>query len=215
MSVRARSRLAAIVLSLVPGWGHVYWGREPTGLLIFTLFAAAAFSLVNGLFLYLGGGRTLLVAFSLLLLGVTLAWSWISILRWTSPSRIRSIEERRNQAFREGAAAFVRGDNDGAVAAFSRCVEVDPGDVEALFRLGIVTARAGDTRGARSWLRRAQKHDLDDKWAWEIERELERLKRGGAEVRVAAPASAPSGKAPAPLVARESSSREEARESTT
>ena len=42
-------------------------------------------------------------------------------------------------------------------------------------RLGVVLARRGQARAARRWFARARAFDLDDKWKWEIARELERL----------------------------------------
>ncbi len=186
MSVRARSRPVALLLSLVPGWGHVYWGRELGGLGIFTLFAVSGFSLLNGLFIYIGGGRGALIAVALTALVGAFLWSWISILRLTSPGRAQAREQKRLGSLKEGMVAYLRGDVDAARVAFLACVESDPGDVEALFRLGVICARSDDVRNARRWLRQASKHDLDDKWRWELERELEKLKGAPEALRTAA-----------------------------
>ncbi len=179
MSVRSRSRPVALFLSLVPGWGFVYWGREQAGLSIFTIFAVAGFCLLNGLYIYFGAGRRSLIALALLVLvGITL-WNWVKILRLTSPGRVRAHEEQRMISLRNGMISYLRSDTEAAKKAFLTCIDADPGDVEALFRLGVVCARSGDPRSARAWLRRARKHDLEDKWIWELEREMKRLQPQG------------------------------------
>ncbi len=182
MSASARSRPVALVLSLVPGWGHVYWGREAPGLGLFTLFAVAGFALLNGLFIYIGNARSLVVALSSVLLLASIVGSWIDILRATNPGRLKALEAERDKALREGTVAYLRGDLKAAIDLFEGCVRRDPGDVEALFRLGAVCSRSGESRAAQVWLRRARKHDLDEKWAWEVERELERLKKATGAV---------------------------------
>jgi hypothetical protein len=188
MSSRPHSRAVALVLSLVPGWGHAYWGKEGVGLAVFTGFAIVLSGLLNGLFIYLGDGRGTLVAVSASLLLAITAGAWFDILRRTSPEAVRTAAEDRERSLREGTVAYLRGDLAGASALFKGCVGADPSDVEALFRLGVVTSRAGDARAARVWLRRALKCDLEDKWRWEICRELERSKEEGARAARAAPA---------------------------
>ena len=53
--------------------------------------------------------------------------------------------------------------------------------MDALFRLGVVCSRAGKTKEAGAWLRRARKCDFDDKWRWEISVEIERLESAKEE----------------------------------
>lgn len=175
MSLLDRSRLVAALLTLVPGWGHVYWGREVRGMFFFTAFAVAGFAFLNGLFLYLGAGRSVLIGTGGGVLLVATLWAWIDILLLTSPRRSQAYEGFRMKALQQGTLAYLQGDLAAAKAAFADCLRQDPADVEALFRLGVVTARAGEAREARALLRRASRLDLDEKWTWEIERELGRL----------------------------------------
>ena len=177
MSAQDRSRCFAVLLSLVPGWGHVYLGREARGLVLFTVFAIGGFGLLNGLLLYIGWGRSFVLAASGFTALAVWVWACVDIIRLTSPVRRHAEEEDRLKALREGTVRYLRGDLEDAKRAFGRCLKKDPGDVEALFRLGILCARSGDSRGARTYLRRASKLDLDGKWVWEIQRELARLAR--------------------------------------
>ena len=180
MSSRPRSRVLALALSLVPGWGHIYWGRELVGISLFTAFSVAAFALLNGLFVYVGPGRTGLIRLSLVFLVGAVAGSWLDILRRTSLRRVKAAERAREENIREGMVAYVRGDLDGARARFSSCLSADPLDVEALFRLGMAYSRAGNSRQAVLCLRRTLKYDGEEKWRWESKRELERLSARGA-----------------------------------
>ena len=50
-----------MLLSLVPGWGHVYWGREALGIGIFSAAALAGFGFLNTWLVYQGAGTTTLV----------------------------------------------------------------------------------------------------------------------------------------------------------
>ncbi|HVR72809.1 MAG TPA: tetratricopeptide repeat protein [Planctomycetota bacterium] len=176
MSAHPRSRTVALTLSLVPGWGHVYWGREAVGLGIFTIFAVAGFALLNGLFIYLGGWRSFWITVSTLALVLVGVGSWISILRLTSPRRVAEEGRLRERNLREGMLAFLHGRLEEARASFLACLRNDPLDIEALFRLGIVCSRLGAREEARAYLKRAVRHDIDEKWHWEAGRELERLR---------------------------------------
>jgi len=176
MTIRRRSRSLALTLSLVPGWGHVYFGRERLGLIIFTIFAVSGFALLNGLFFYLGSWRTFLIVSSSTFLVLVTIGSWVDILRTTSSRQVRVEEEARDTNLRRGTVAYIRGDLTEAETLFRACVRADPLDVEALFRLGVVCARSGDLLHAKTCLRRTLKHDGEAKWRWEAGRELEALK---------------------------------------
>ena len=50
-----------MLLSLVPGWGHVYWGREALGIGIFSAAALVGFGFLNTWLVYQGPGKTTMV----------------------------------------------------------------------------------------------------------------------------------------------------------
>ncbi|HZN56704.1 MAG TPA: hypothetical protein VFD71_01415 [Planctomycetota bacterium] len=193
MSARAPSRAIALALSAVPGWGHIYWGREFQGLGLFTAAAVGCFAIFNGFFLYLGAGREALLLCGTILLAGTVVWTWWDILGTTSPRRLKAEEERRLESLRAGTMAYLRGDLPAAEAAFLKCVHSDPADVEATFRLGVVCSRTGEVRKARGWLRRARRMDVEEKWKWELGREIGRLK--GAHVAASTGADGDGGRA--------------------
>lgn len=188
---RGRSRVAALLLALIPGWGHIYWSREGLGLLFFTAFAPCFFSFVHSYFLYVGPYRDRWIQASVILLLVVWIGSWIELFLRTRPAKVRAEEELRAEGLERGMVLYVRGDLEGAAHQFRRCLHLDPFDLEAQFRLGLVLARAGSTREARRWLRRARKHDREGKWHWEIDRELDRLRPRARRKRPAAEAPTP------------------------
>jgi tetratricopeptide (TPR) repeat protein len=171
----------ALALSVVPGWGHVYWGREALGLGLFTATAVSGFALLNAFFVYLGEWRQPFIYASAALLLAAVAVAWRDIFRRTSPRRVEAEEEARIGSLKEGTVAYLRGHLEDARSLYLKCVEADPLDVDALFRLGVVCSRAGKTKEAGAWLRRARKCDFDDKWRWEISVEIERLESAKEE----------------------------------
>ncbi len=184
MSRISRRRITALVLSLVPGWGHVYWGRETLGLTIFTVAAICGFSFLNGLFIYQGEGREVLTWTSGTLSAITFIAAWVELFFRTSPAR----EERERtvgvRLLHQGTIAYLKNDSDNAALLFRECLRIDPQDVEALFRLGVTFARRGDKQQALRWLRRTLSFDVEEKWHWEVHRELMSLneKSEAAEV---------------------------------
>lgn len=189
MSLENRSRTVALLLTLIPGWGHVYWGREGQGLRLFTLAALATFILLNAALIYVGSWRSILLVAATLGVVLVVLWCWLDILRLTAGDRVHADIQVRQEALWEGTLAYLQNDLPAARARFEACVRRDPTDVEALFRLAVVTARSGDGRRARSLLRRTLRLDGDGIWEWEIGRELSRLEGRAAQDRQTAAAA--------------------------
>jgi tetratricopeptide (TPR) repeat protein len=171
-----------LLLSVVPGWGHAYWGWEFHGLVLFTAAAVSAFAMLNGVVIYQGSWRTVIVVSSATVLALSLAAAWIDILKRTSPGRVRREEDEKEKLLLDGTAAYLRGEFAQAVLSFRRCVRLEPQDPAAHFRVGVALSRSGDGRQARRWLRRALRCDVDSTWHWEVRRELARA--GGTSRRV-------------------------------
>jgi len=178
----ARRRWLALGLSVIPGWGHGYWGRERLGLTVFTVAAVLGFAWINGLFVYRGAGRTALVWGAAVALVLVAVGTWAELLRRTRPGRVEEEEGIRERRIREATAAYVRGEDAVAIESLRECVRLFPQDVESLFRLGVISTRVGERRAALRWLHSALRHDVEEKWRWEIEHALNRLsrERGGA-----------------------------------
>jgi hypothetical protein len=176
MSSPRPSRLLALVLSLVPGFGHVYLGRERAGLALFTLAAVGGFLVFNA-FLVLESPHRLDVARAS---AAATAALWLGaiahVVYLTSPRRQRRVEEEKVNLLKSGMIFFLRDEMEAAETAFRTCLKLDRGDVEALVRLGVLYARRGQAGPARRTLRRARSVDVEGKWSWEVERELQDLR---------------------------------------
>ena len=172
-----RRRSYALALALIPGWGHVYWGREFLGLVFFTVAALLGFAWINGKVIYHGAGRETLVWASGIAFFVFAIAVWFELFWRTRPVRVAEEQRARLQRLERGTAAYLRDEFTVAIDEFRGCLRDQPQDVEALFRLGIVLSRSGDTKLGRRTLRKAARFDLEDKWRWEIERELTRMQR--------------------------------------
>lgn len=170
-----RSRVTALCAGILPGFGHIYWGRERLGLGLFTVYALCFFTLTYGYFFYVGAGQSGWIAVSFAFVLALHGGSWLELFLRTQPTRVRAEEERRARCLREGTLCYLKSDLESAEERFLSSLSVDPFDVEAQFRLAIVCSRAGRVHDARKWLRRADKHDLEGKWYWEIAMERRRL----------------------------------------
>ncbi|MEM7232923.1 MAG: tetratricopeptide repeat protein [Planctomycetota bacterium] len=170
---RTRSRPVALFLSLVPGWGHIYWGREMLGLGLFTIVAVFGFVLMNGMWIYRGAGAGFMTWISVAVCLATVVGSWIDLVLRTTPARVEREKSARERFLEQGTIAYTRGDFDSAEVDFRECLRIDPQDLEALFRLGVVLARKEDRVGAAKVFEQALRFDLEGKWRWEIARELD------------------------------------------
>src|SRR5262245_2665328 len=169
------SRVLALVLSLVPGWGHVYLARERLGLLLFTSAAVSVFVWIDLQLLYQGSHRPLFAGSVAVAGGLLWFANLADVWRRTSPARLKRIGEEKARLLRLGMMSYLRNELEPAEKAFRECLSLDHQEVEVLWRLGVVLARRGQARAARRWFARARAFDFEDKWKWEIARELERL----------------------------------------
>ncbi len=181
-----------MVLALIPGWGHIYLGKEFQGLVLFTLTAASGFAWLNSLWIYLGAHQPAVFFTAGFFTMAFCLYSLVSVFRATAPWRLERLERQRNQLLWEGMLGFLRSEYQAAEEKFIEGARLDPLDPEPLWRAGIVAARSGSPNAARRLLLKARRLDLEGKWRWEIEQELvglekERIKAGSS--RPGAPAS--------------------------
>lgn len=194
------SRGTSILLSLLPGWGHIYLGREGQGLLVFTAAAISGFTLLNATLIYLGELRGTLIGIASIATAGLFLYSVGDIFRLTAPLRLQRISRRRDQLLWEGMLAYLRSDYVGAEQKFLECARLDALDVEPVFRAGVAASRRGAWREARRLFNKARKLDIELKWKWELEEELQRVNEALQRVNEAlnpeamSPADAPARK---------------------
>ena len=167
-----------MLFSLVPGWGHVYWGREALGIGIFSAAALVGFGFLNAWLVYQGSGKTTMAWVFGVIFCLVMVASWIDIFLRTEPARVSEDDRRRKLCLERGTASYLQGDLAGALGEFRECLKIEPNCPEALFRIGVLAVRQDDFELARTSLRRALRYDIGEKWKWEIQREFTRLDAG-------------------------------------
>ncbi len=167
-----------MLFSLVPGWGHVYWGREALGIGIFSAAALVGFGFLNAWLVYQGSGKTTMVWVFGVVFCLVMVANWIDIFLRTEPARVSEDDRRRKLCLERGTASYLQGDLAGALGEFRECLKIEPNCPEALFRIGVLAVRQDDFELARTSLRRALRYDIGEKWKWEIQREFTRLDAG-------------------------------------
>ena len=170
-----------MLFSLVPGWGHVYWGREALGIGIFSAAALVGFGFLNAWLVYQGSGKTTMVWVFGVIFCLVMVASWIDIFLRTEPARVSEDDRRRKLCLERGTASYLQGDLAGALGEFRECLKIEPNCPEALFRIGVLAVRQDDFELARTSLRRALRYDIGEKWKWEIQQEFTRLDAGISE----------------------------------
>ena len=174
----AGSRAGRMVLAaLLPGTGLVLSGRVPSGLVLGMAFALGLDAVLAWRLVWPGWAPV----WAVLSAGGLAMGAWVVsvVLTGLQVSRgdpARSAEERET-LFREGLAAYLRGDHEAAAGAFRAVLRLFRGDVEAHLRLALVYKARGEPEAARAALRRCRFYDADDTWRWEVERELAGLER--------------------------------------
>ncbi len=170
-----------MLFSLVPGWGHVYWGRESLGIGIFSAAALVGFLFLNAWLVWQGPGKTTMVWVFGVVFCLVMVANWIDIFLRTEPARISEDDRRRKLCLERGTASYLQGDLAGALGEFRECLKIEPNCPEALFRIGVLAVRQDDFELARTSLRRALRYDIGEKWKWEIRLEFTRLDAGISE----------------------------------
>ena len=177
MTSRQLCRPAAIALSAIAGWGHIYLGRERFGLLLFTLASASGFLCFSGWLLHLGSYDQAVVAVSTLCFLSLTSYSVVDVWRLTSPRRLERLRRLCDLLLWEGMMNFVRHEDLAAEEKFIQCWRLDRLDVEPVVRAGMVAARRQAFEEAFRLLKSARRLDTELKWRSEIDRELELMQR--------------------------------------
>ena len=166
------------VLSVVPGWGHIWVRRHTRGLAIFLTFFAVA----NAAFLINQLGpqemRTTAIRIALVICVGLWAFCFGDIIRIAVWLRSHTVQERRAGLFRKMVIHVLRGEHAQAEDSIRRMLRIDPYDVPALTYLGIVRRDLGRRDEAVRVLKKALRCRPDAVWTAEIEHEI-RLVQGG------------------------------------
>jgi len=167
------NKTAALVATIFPGLGHLMRCRNAKGLVLAVCFTMAFCGLLVGTFLY--GGRTNTSTFTLLcLVAMLLLWviAFVDIIKSMYFVDEAAIQEEKNRLYRQALQLGLKGDLKGAKSSLEAVLKLDKYDADALFQLGVVMLRLGETGRGRRLLKSSLEADTEEKWRWEIMRML-------------------------------------------
>ena len=155
-------KITPLALSLVPGMGHLWEGRDLKGLVIFAVFAVGFAGILEGTLLWSGPGKAEIAAVSSVVVLAALVYSVADIVRLTYAPWREKNQLRRSEHLRQGILSFLRCDYETAEREFLANVRLEPGDPESLFRLAVICRLRGELSRARRYLRALRRTDLDE-----------------------------------------------------
>ena len=170
----AAAPIVPVILSLVPGWGHIWLRRFGRGLLVFTVFVVAAnIALMQSL------AKTpthaswirpaLAVAAAVFVFGIA------DVLRITLRRHVSGTEPRRRKLLTRALGHYVRDENGQAEEVLAKLVRLDTGRPAPWYYLGCVRAERGRLRAAKRAFRTARRVDRRGEWTDEIRLALQRF----------------------------------------
>jgi cytochrome c-type biogenesis protein CcmH/NrfG len=170
--------LAPLVLSLVPGWGHIWLHRPVRGMTLFLLvFGALNLALLMGLGIRVDLPRGLFHPVLAAAAGIYV-YSVVDVARLALWTASRSAQAKRQTLFKKVVAHYLKGEHGQAEEAVRGMLRIDPQDTSALVYLGMIHGARGRRGKAIATLKRARRLHSDETTAKDIERELRRLKEG-------------------------------------
>jgi len=152
----------------LPGLGHFSLGYWVEGFVLSLIYSIALEGFLIGVFVVPGKfAAALPVTFLVMLVVIWGVAQGLFILR------VRNEEEgdleRRQKLFREYVVASLRGDLETARHKLDKVLEMNRGDVDALFHLYQLLRSTGDEAGAKKILKKCRDLDEEGKWKWELQ----------------------------------------------
>ncbi len=180
-----KRKWSVLLLTVVPGLGHIYAGRQWRGLLLFALFAIA----ING---YVAGtemtrsedrtvrerGRQVRVACTVGAIGVWI-FALVDIARLSKQFESKPRRERKDYHFKRGLHHYLAGTYESARGEFLTVLKLDSMDADARYYLGMTHQALGNKRRAVRAFKRCLAADTEKKWNWEAKAQLKKVRRTG------------------------------------
>ncbi len=172
------ARIAAHVLSLVPGLGHVVLGRCARG--VFLFFLAVMF--LNGAFLapYLArtSNPTRFARGCLGAAGLVWAYTLLDVFHITYWRRRKAFERKKRELYFEVHQAFAGHRLEDARRLLKRLVRMDPEEPAGHYYLGLVYRALGRRWRARKRFQQALWVDPEKRFKADVQRQLAGMKGG-------------------------------------
>ncbi|MCZ6690659.1 MAG: tetratricopeptide repeat protein [Planctomycetota bacterium] len=165
----------AVLLTSIPGLGHVLLDRHPIGVFLFTVFAVSANGALIGARLWVNREHQFFILL-LSTLGLLFVYphAFISIWRLTFGVNDEVRAEARADRLKQAVSHYLRGQLDDAAGILRKLLRQDELDVDCLFYLAMIHRDRGDrTKATRAFRRCAA---LNGKWKWEAQQEIQALR---------------------------------------
>lgn len=170
-----RRLLIAVILTVVPGWGHIWLHRTTRGLLLFILFFLALnYAIVFGG--VLDRIPDFAVNASLAFAAAIVVFAVVDVVRITIWLDSRAVRARRHALLESAVAHYLRREYAQAEAALRRMLRIDPHDGTALMYLGMVLRATGRRGKAESTFKKVIRDDRSGRWRSDARREIARLR---------------------------------------
>ncbi|MCZ6602740.1 MAG: tetratricopeptide repeat protein [Planctomycetota bacterium] len=165
----------AVILTTIPGVGHVLLDRHPIGVYLFTVFAVSANGALVGARLWVNREHQFFILL-LSTLGLLLVYphAFVSIWRLTFGVNEVAKAGARAERLKQAVSHYLKGQLDDAAEILRKLLRQDELDVDCLFYLAMIHRDRGDrTKAVRAYRRCAA---LNGKWKWEAQQEIQALR---------------------------------------
>ena len=170
-----RALLIPLILSLVPGWGHIWVHRATRGLLIFVCFFGLANYALMALLLADAAEPPILARPALALAAGVLVFSYIDILRLTLWNRNKRLLARCDGYLRRAIIHYLRDEYGQAEELLLKVLRRRPFDVPALSYLAAVQRGRGAEKKAQESFKRALAAARGGRWEASLRAEIKRV----------------------------------------
>ena len=168
--------LFPVVLSIIPGFGHIWVRRYNRGLALFLIFFGTwNLTPIHYLLADDGEYEGLLKLSHAAVVGI-IVFAFVDIIRITVWLKSSKVINRRKSLYRRSMVHFLRSEYGQAEDAASRMIRTDPLDTSALFVLGMIQREGGEFRKALRSFYRAQRSTTEDYWKFDLKREIKATK---------------------------------------
>ncbi len=173
-------RIAANVLTLIPGLGHVVLGRCGRGVLLFFGFVLFLNGSLLAPYLYSGKQVDRASRGSLVAAGLIWAYAVMDVFNITYWRRRRGFLRKKKRLYFAVHRAYAGRQLEEARGLLKRLLRMDPEDPASHYWLGLVYRDMGQIWRARKRFKQALWVDPEKKWRLHVQHQLARLRASRA-----------------------------------
>ncbi len=159
-----------VLLSFIPGFGHMFSGRLTKGGMIWGMFMTfALLAYVRGLTLKAPAATDWLFMAFLIAGGVTWAWSIVDALDFTFGLGRQPDPDEVDRLMRAGLVSYMRNDLDAAAERLRQAARLMPREPAVAMHLATIALTQANASAAKRALRRCDSLDEMGYWTFDID----------------------------------------------